>query len=259
MDPVTGWTGRTACALQAALRLSNEAFAARLGIGVRTAAAWHQKPSLRPRPEMQQVLDTALEQASPAIKARFAMLTGGSVPSADAQLGEDGEGTDAERRFSTDPHIASALDRIAQYASWEPGPARRQVGSRLARLDVRDLQARATRRRRIGQRQIGEALGDYYRNPTRSHGRYNARYGQDSGIVTSVLTHPGWLDLDCPLTAACDRLTLTSAASGDPSLDEEAAGAAVQRLAETLAIDTRLVDMPLYRLLDIDVAKGSIA
>ncbi len=27
MDPVTGWTGRTACALQAALRLSNEAFA----------------------------------------------------------------------------------------------------------------------------------------------------------------------------------------------------------------------------------------
>jgi len=63
MDPVTGWTGRTACALQAALRLSNETFAEWLGIGVRTVAAWHQKPTLRPRPEMQQVLDTALEQA----------------------------------------------------------------------------------------------------------------------------------------------------------------------------------------------------
>lgn len=86
MDPVTGWTGRTACALQAALRLSNEEFAARLGIGVRTVAAWHQKSSLRPRPEMQRVLDTALEQASPAIKARFVALTGGSAPPADAEL-----------------------------------------------------------------------------------------------------------------------------------------------------------------------------
>jgi len=27
MDVVTGWTGRAACALQAALRMSNEAFA----------------------------------------------------------------------------------------------------------------------------------------------------------------------------------------------------------------------------------------
>ena len=33
MDLVTGWTGRAACALQAALRMSNEAFAAHLGIG----------------------------------------------------------------------------------------------------------------------------------------------------------------------------------------------------------------------------------
>ncbi len=39
----------------------------------------------------------------------------------------------------------------------------------------------------------------------------------------------------------------------------EAAGAAAQRLAETLATGTRLVDMPLYRLLDIDVRRGAIA
>jgi hypothetical protein len=260
MDPVTGWTGRTACALQAALRLSNEAFAEQLGIGVRTVAAWHQKPSLRPRPEMQQLLDTTLEQASPAIKVRFAALTGGSAPPSDADRGEDGAAADAERRLSTDPHIASALDRLDQYAGWEPGIARRQVASRLARLDVRDLQDRATRRRRIDQRQIAEALGSYYRNQTSAHGRYSARYGQDSEVVTSVLTHPNWLDLDCPLTSARDRLTLTSAATdGDPSLDEQAAGAAVQRLAETLTVGTRLVDMPLYRLLDIDITKGRVA
>jgi len=33
-------TGRAACALQAALRMSNEAFAEHLGIAVRTVAAW---------------------------------------------------------------------------------------------------------------------------------------------------------------------------------------------------------------------------
>ncbi len=88
MDPVTGWTGRTACALQEALRLSNEAFAERLGIGVRTVAYWHQKPMLRPRPEMQQILDTALEQASQSIKTRFALLVGDS-PGAESAASAD--------------------------------------------------------------------------------------------------------------------------------------------------------------------------
>jgi hypothetical protein len=258
MDQVTGWTGHTACTLQSALRLSNEAFAARLGVGVRTVAAWHQKPSLRPRPEMQQILDTTLEQASPAIRERFAALTGDSAPAERAPL-DDGAAADAERRLSTDPNIGSALDRLDRYASWAPGTARRQVASRLARLDVRDLQDRASRRRRVGQRRIAEALGDYYRDRNSDHGRYSARYGQASEIVTSVLTHPDWLDLDCLLTPACDRLTLTSAADTELSLDEQAASAAVQRLAETLATGTRLVDMPLFRLLDVHVGRGAIA
>lgn len=258
MDPVTGWTGRTARALQDALRLSNEAFAARLGIGVRTVAAWHEKPGLRPRPEMQQVLDTALEQASSTIKARFAALTGGSAPHTEAAP-EDGAAPDAERRLSADPDIDAALDRLDQYARWEPGTARRQVTSWLTRLNVRDLQDRAGRRRRVGQRRVAEALGDYYHNGMNGHGPYSTRYGEDSEIVTSILTHPEWLDLDCPLTSACDRLTLTNAAADDDlSLDEQAANAAAQRLAETLATGTRLADMPLYRLLDIDVTKGAI-
>jgi hypothetical protein len=257
MDPVTGWTGQTACALQAALRLSNETFAERLGIGVRTVAAWHQKPSLRPRPEMQQVLDTALELATPAIKARFAVLVGDSAL-ADVASPDDGPTADAERRLSTDPNIGAALDRLDQYAGWQPGVARRQVASRLARLDVGDLQDRAGRRRRIDQRQAAEALGGYYRGWTSGHGPYGARYSQDGEVVTSVLTHPDWLDLECPLTAASDRLVLTSADDGDLSFDEQAAHAAAQRLAETLAMGTRLVDMPLYRLLGVDVAKGAI-
>jgi hypothetical protein len=107
MEMASGWTGTTACALQAALRLSNEAFAGQLGIGVRTVAAWHQKSALRPRPEMQQLLDTALAQAAPPVRERFAVLAGTAVhtedpPGAGAGTGDDGAAADAERRLITD-------------------------------------------------------------------------------------------------------------------------------------------------------------
>jgi 8-oxo-dGTP diphosphatase len=74
MGLLNSWTGRAACSLQAALRLSNESFARKLGIAVRTVASWHQRPDITPRPEIQQLLDTISEQASPAEKARLAKL-----------------------------------------------------------------------------------------------------------------------------------------------------------------------------------------
>ncbi|UUN27552.1 NUDIX hydrolase [Streptomyces sp. FIT100] len=74
MDAIERWTGRYACLLQSALRLSNEQFAAKLGIGVRTVAAWHADENVVPRGEMQQLLDTAHEQASAAARQRFALM-----------------------------------------------------------------------------------------------------------------------------------------------------------------------------------------
>lgn len=74
MEFISDWTGRAACALQAALRMSNDAFADHLGVAVRTVAAWHSKPDVTPRSEMQDALDTALERASDRVKARFAQL-----------------------------------------------------------------------------------------------------------------------------------------------------------------------------------------
>jgi hypothetical protein len=258
MELVNAWTGRTACALQAALRLSNESFAENLGIAVRTVAAWHQKPTLRPKSEMQQLLDTALEQASASVKARFATLVADS-PHTDASLSQDGA-ADAERRLSADPNVGAALDWLDQHAGREPGTSRREVASRLARLDVRELQDRGSRRGLVSQGSIAQALGDYYRDRTGSYGRYNARYVDDAEAVTSILTCADWLDLDCPLITSNDRLVLTSTvADGDVSLDERTAGHAAQRIAETLAMGIRLVDMPLYRLLGANVRKGTIA
>lgn len=71
MDSVNAWTGRTACALQSALRLTNETFADHLGVAVRTVATWHQRPDIIPKADVQQALDTALERAPEAAKARF--------------------------------------------------------------------------------------------------------------------------------------------------------------------------------------------
>ena len=75
MDVIDVWSGRTACALQAALRLTNEAFANRLGIALRTVATWHADLDLVPRAEMQQLLDEEYERAGPAVRARFLLLS----------------------------------------------------------------------------------------------------------------------------------------------------------------------------------------
>ncbi|MFH0244432.1 hypothetical protein ACGRHY_18910 [Streptomyces sp. HK10] len=74
MELVLQWTGRHAAALQRALRMSNERFAEHLGVAVRTVAGWRARPDIVPRGELQDVLDTALEQAPEASRQRFALL-----------------------------------------------------------------------------------------------------------------------------------------------------------------------------------------
>jgi hypothetical protein len=261
MDVVTGWTGRTACALQAALRMSNVEFAVHLDIGVRTVADWHDDPGIRPRTEKQQLLDTALARAAPEIRERFAVLAGQSVPADGVREAGNGAAADAEYRLIADENISGALSRLDLLAGWEPGMARRHVAARLTGLDRRDLLDRAGRRRRIGRRGIADALGGYYRGQAGKHGRYGARCGHDgTEVVTSVLTRPDWLDLGCALTASHDRLTLDGPLPGGKvPLDAGAADAAVQRLAETLVAGTRFVDMPLYRLTGIEAEKDEIS
>jgi hypothetical protein len=263
MEMVTGWTGASACALQAALRLSNKSFAAHLGIGVRTVATWHQKPTLRPRPEMQQLLDTALVQASQAVKDLFAALAGKPSVAPDSAIPADTTTSDsataaAEYRLATDQNIGLALNRLDQLGGWEPGTARSQVAARLVRLDRRELLDRASRRGSVGQQRFARALRDYYRGQVSGYGQYDAR-SRDLEVMTAVLTHPGWLDLECPLATGYDRLALASVADArDAFLSADAADAAAQRLAESLAADTRFMEAPLYRLADIDIAKGKI-
>lgn len=68
------WTGREADALRAALRLTNEGYAERLGIAVRTVACWRTRPDVVPRQDTQGLLDTLFEQYERDIRVmrRFA-------------------------------------------------------------------------------------------------------------------------------------------------------------------------------------------
>jgi 8-oxo-dGTP pyrophosphatase MutT (NUDIX family) len=67
------------------MRSTNEAFAAHLGVAVRTIATWHADPSIVPRAEIQSALDTAYERAGEAVHRRFALLSRPAAGPAQAQ------------------------------------------------------------------------------------------------------------------------------------------------------------------------------
>lgn len=65
--------------------MTNEAFGERLGISPRTITRWHQAPEMVHRTEVQQILDTAYEQAGEAVQRRFALLMRPAEPRMEAQ------------------------------------------------------------------------------------------------------------------------------------------------------------------------------
>src|ERR1022692_4502725 len=54
--------------------MTNESFAERLGVAVRTVANWRGRPDVVPAPATQAILDTALAQAPELARDRFAQL-----------------------------------------------------------------------------------------------------------------------------------------------------------------------------------------
>lgn len=86
MEVIDAWNGRRACALQKAFRMTQEQFADRLGVSVRTVGKWHAEPDDEPRSDMQQILDTAYERANQSVQSRFRLLARPpSQPAAQAQ------------------------------------------------------------------------------------------------------------------------------------------------------------------------------
>jgi 8-oxo-dGTP diphosphatase len=69
---VDQWTGQHACALQAALRETQDEFAARVGVNRRTVASWHERPDIVLFPAAQRELDKALDKLTESQQIRFA-------------------------------------------------------------------------------------------------------------------------------------------------------------------------------------------
>ncbi len=103
MDVVAAWTGDRADALRQALRMTNESFAAHLGVAVRTVAYWRERPAVIPRPGMQEILDTALARAPAAARMQFSLLLA------------ERQGNRAWQTSSTPPRLA---EDVASLTAW---------------------------------------------------------------------------------------------------------------------------------------------
>jgi 8-oxo-dGTP diphosphatase len=65
--------------------MTNDQFAQRLGVAVRTVATWHSAPTIEPRTEIQAALDTIYEGAPNSVQRRFSLLARPGGRAAEAQ------------------------------------------------------------------------------------------------------------------------------------------------------------------------------
>ncbi len=194
----------------------------------------------------------------PYLRPRLAQLLGQSPEQLQTLIDDAPETPPLAEGACVDVEVA--LDWLDRHASWPPGTGRRKMMSRLGTLDERALGDRHARRVKVGRSEVAHELSGYYCDQNgQGLDTYRARCaGRD--VVTSIVTRPDWLDLACPLTPAHDRLTLASTAPGSPTeLDDLAAKHAVHRLAEAVALNVRLTDSPIYRLLNLDLRPGSLS
>lgn len=85
MADVHQWTGQKAARLQDAFEMTQEQFAGKLGVSVRSVAAWRANPKMIPQPETQRILDTAYERAGDAVRRRFIHLSRAPAVEPEAQ------------------------------------------------------------------------------------------------------------------------------------------------------------------------------
>ncbi|WP_143115974.1 transcriptional regulator [Lentzea xinjiangensis] len=144
--------------------------------------------------------------------------------------------------------LAAAFDWLDDRAGWQPGASRSKVRRRLTELDLGRLVDTGVRRARVGRTAVARALVGYYGDS----GVYTADV-ECAEVLTSIVTREDWLDLACPLDGVHDRLTFAEHMGRHGLLSETEASAAVLRLAESVMLAVRFANLPLYRLLDVDL------
>ncbi|APE26771.1 transcriptional regulator [Streptomyces venezuelae] len=123
MIAVEQWTGEEALLLRSVMRASVRGFADHLGISPRTVSHWQRNRTSVCRPQMAQILDTALHQCTPeeqeAFRLRLAALHGTAVATAEVDTPQPKPCTVVSHKFLP----AYVGERIAPlYAVGTPAP-----------------------------------------------------------------------------------------------------------------------------------------
>ena len=241
---VAEWSPAEAGQLQRALRLTNEAFAEKLGAAPRTIAKWHANPAMRLTLEMQQALDTMLELAGDAVQQRFGQLRGDRR---DGHLRERSEPW--RRRLEADRHLASALDWLDGIRHAPAGTSRRDVETLLRGGGAARVRDRARSRGTLDRSCAAQVVRDFYGDPPPGYGIVSVECGPGRH-ATTMLSRKDWLAGRLDLREEQGAFELVHRVkAGEVPCTPALVDAAVQRVAEILVGRTRFVDAPVYRML----------
>lgn len=158
-------------------------------------------------------------------------------------------------RTDLNADIEMACTWLDSHARWESGTARRKLIAKLESSDASSIRARDGRRSTIGRRDITAALEQYYGT---AFPRYRAKY-DDIETTIAIAARDDWLNLHFSLSRDTDLFSLAHATPENSiQLDETAANEAVSRLADAVVLNVAIVNLPLYRLVDVNVERRKI-
>lgn len=252
-DVVAEWSPADAGLLQRALRLTNEAFAERLGAAVRTVAKWHANPRLRLTLEMQQALDVMLTQASDDEQERFRALLAQASPT--SQINDD-DLSEWARRLAEARNLHAPIQWLQRRAE-QSGPL---VAERVVAYAARRARGVLTSRSSASDDEPAaavELLRSFYRNVPSDHGFLDVLL-EGTRVRTSMLVAEKWLGLEQDLDGPSGFRYDPTPAPVAPS-DSVLTAAAAERIGNILANGTRFYDGELYRLTRVVVGPAGLS
>jgi hypothetical protein len=165
-------------------------------------------------------------------------------------------GPPSSRELKTSEFVAW----IADHSALSFQEAYEEVVARAAWIEAQAPSVRhanAYRRSRVARQQVAEAVVAYYGDDVDRRSRFYRAHVGDAPLTLSILVQPGGLGAAVQLGGDQEQFQFSAQDAHLPvaPLREAALEAALMRLASVEVSNTVLVNTPLYRLLDIDIAR----
>jgi transcriptional regulator with XRE-family HTH domain len=149
---------------------------------------------------------------------------------------------------------------IAEHSALSFQEAYEAVVARAAWIEAQAPSVRhadAYRRSRVARQQVAEAVVAYYGDDVDGRSRFYRAHVGGASLTLSILVQPGGLGAAVQLGGDQEQFQFSAQDAHLPVAPLQAAAleAALMRLASVEVSNTVLVNTPLYRLLDIDIAR----